>query len=178
MERGRFARQLFLIRITTLVAVYHEALRIIDVFVGGVGVVVTHAYFAFRFVRTSANLPKAQGAHVRWQNAYRRGRRRRISRGSVAHGAVSAVGRPSHRTGPLRRDRQRDLSARRRHGRATTPHPMGYWASGQRATVAAETCPAPTTSHPCLAREGDTGRAYTGRFFRTPFSLCPCSHDG
>src|SRR5438876_10263827 len=22
------------------------------------------------------------------------------------------------------------------------------------------------------------GGAYTGRFFRTPFSLCPCSHDG
>ena len=80
MERGRLARQLFLIRITTLVAVYHEALRKIDVFVGGVGVVVTLAYFAFRFVRTPANLPKAQGAHVRWQNAYRRGGRRRISR--------------------------------------------------------------------------------------------------
>jgi hypothetical protein len=59
MERGRLARQLFLIRITTLVAVGREAPGNIGDLVGGVGVVVTLAYFVFRFVRTPANLPKA-----------------------------------------------------------------------------------------------------------------------
>ena len=47
-----------LILITTLVAADREALGNIGDFVGGVGVVVTLAYFAFRFVRTPANLPK------------------------------------------------------------------------------------------------------------------------
>ncbi len=59
-------------------------------FVGGVGVGVTLASFAESSVRTPANLAKASGTHVRWQNACRRGGRRRLSRGPVARGAVSA----------------------------------------------------------------------------------------
>ena len=79
---------------------------------------------------------------------------------SLVHRLLAAqfprMGTPSDRAGPLRRDRQRDLSARRR------PVPSGCRASNgpplncaQGASVAAETGSAPAACHPRPAREGD-----------------------
>lgn len=78
------------------------------------------------------------------------------------------MGGPSHRGGPFRRDGQRAISARRRHGRATATYSGGRQASGQGAAVAAEICPSPAARHPRPARERDTRRGLPLPLVRLP----------
>src|SRR5262249_33151886 len=108
--------------------------------------------------------------HAGEQDAYRRDPRRRCARAPLARRAVSAMGKSSHRAGPLGRNGPRTLPARRGHGGAAAAHRLGRRAGGEGAALAAATGPAPAPRHPGPACAGEAGRGLSLAVVRLPLA--------